>query len=220
MLILKQPMLFNIPFSFCLTDEDKNVACIPEEEFVLIKNKSMKRQRDFITGRFCAHNALNAINVKNVIIKNGNKGPVWPEKVKGSISHSKKLAGALVTTSQKCHSCGLDIENAKRVISKSAVKIFANDDEIKIIENNRTLANVIFSVKESVYKCLSVLGLPRVFFNSYSVKFLENTFPFIDNENMNEYCVVFHGIENKIPHEIHGGYCFINDEIISICVIS
>ncbi len=127
------------------------------EEHQLISTAVDKRRREFSTGRYCAHRALEQMGFKTMPLLAGSKRePLWPEGVKGSISHSDEYGVAVIGRDQNLISIGIDIEVAKP-ISTSVRNLICNEDEIESLgsrSDDPIVWKLIFSAKESIYKCL------------------------------------------------------------------
>ncbi len=129
------------------------------EELKLLNNPSRKRINEFSTGRYCAHQALKLHNLPDSpILIGANREPVWPKGAVGSITHCKDLAAAIVATSDQYSGLGLDIETIKKLrydIGKHICTLHEKD----WIKNHSQLSTdlsviLIFSIKESIYKCI------------------------------------------------------------------
>jgi enterobactin synthetase component D len=123
-----------------------------------IRKAVPKRRAEFLAGRFCARRALEAIMHMPPQIPIGrDRNPVWPDSVKGSISHSNTNAVAVVTDSSAICGIGIDIENriSDTTISNLRAQIVL-PDELKLFINSKlsdtVIFTIIFSVKESFFK--------------------------------------------------------------------
>ncbi len=219
MQIVNKIFISGIPLSYCFTNKTRipKILGIPEKQ--TIQRFSNKRKNEFLTGRWCVNKALDALGVNNFSPPCGDKGePIWPGNVKGSISHSNNITGAVVSSDPGCRALGLDIESQVRKISPQAVLFFTNPDEIKLIETGEISANIIFSIKESVLKALSFYLDEKVFFDFFSVK-LDDEKVKIGKYTLNLYSVKINNKQKKIPANITGGFFVVNYEIISFCLI-
>lgn len=130
----------------------------PEEE-ALVARAVPKRQREFQKGRECARRALAELGVPRVVLLAGkSREPLWPEPVVGSITHTNGLCVAAVARSSSYAGLGIDAEPAeplaadiaKRVCTSAEVESFGANDAL----DRDTVPRLVFSAKESVYKCL------------------------------------------------------------------
>jgi len=123
------------------------------------------RRHTYSTGRFCAKTALSEIGLDRHDYSDGllrqEDGSVgWPKAAVGSISHTNDWAIAAVAKSGKDYlSLGVDIEKIDRV-DKNVLRHIATDDERARLESDVRMQwgrVALFSVKESIYKCLRPL---------------------------------------------------------------
>ena len=123
-----------------------------------------KRQAEFLAGRYCAQKALEKSGFRGAfsLPSNDDRSPRWPDGFTGSITHSQGIAFAAVATTQKIKSIGIDTEDFVRardrlravesaVISPREKCLF--DPISNEIEWHVFIA-IVFSLKESIYKCL------------------------------------------------------------------
>lgn len=137
---------------------DYRHALYPKERELII-GTSEKRELEFSTGRFCAHQALHHFNVDNFPVTRGNqRDPVWPLRIVGSISHCRDLAGAVVADKQQIKSIGLDIENRKQLNPNIARHVCTEDEkrwlQAQAADQQNLALLLIFSLKEAVFKCI------------------------------------------------------------------
>ena len=146
------------------TNSDSEFTLYPEE-LALTKKMSSKRLYDFSSGRYAARKLLLNYEIeKHPILIGENRAPIWPTGIIGSISHSENLCIAVISDKKALNSIGVDIESSKR-INADILPLICNEEEIshiKLLEkasniNILTNAKLIFSIKESLFKCLNPL---------------------------------------------------------------
>ncbi len=154
-----------------LVGNHAHVCALPVEDFTsqltphelqLVANAVAVRQHTFSTGRQCARLALSqaGINLPNDtrgLLRQEDGSVLWPENVIGSISHTNDWAIAVVMKAgERYQSVGIDIEKIDRV-EPSVLKLIATEKEREYLDNEHTLRwgrVALFSIKESLYKCL------------------------------------------------------------------
>ena len=118
-----------------------------------------KRRREFSTGRACARRALARLGFRNCVLTRRADGTAaWPGEVVGTISHSDVWCGSAVARQSDSEGIGLDIETIKginpqvtrRILTQSELAWLSGYPE----DERQTWSAVLFSAKESVYKCL------------------------------------------------------------------
>ena len=131
-----------------------------EQEFV--KDAVPSRRREFAAGRQCARSALGNLGVPaQAILVGPDREPVWPRGIVGSISHAQGFYCAAVSRSLR--SVGLDVEK----VDASQVELIrdsAMGDEERVMADvlpyftEAASSFLVFSAKETVYKCLRPRG--------------------------------------------------------------
>lgn len=124
-----------------------------------------RRQMQFRAGRYCAAQALEALDPRlaSTSIDRATTGaPIWPKGVTGSITHTDDYASAAVAWTTDVRSLGIDTE---RVMSSQQA-----GDVAHLVASATELAHgtaaglsrlealtLVFSAKESIFKCLHPL---------------------------------------------------------------
>ncbi|MCX8044034.1 MAG: 4'-phosphopantetheinyl transferase superfamily protein [Desulfobacterota bacterium] len=142
---------------------DQTMYLFPQEE-IGVRHAVEQRRFEFATGRVCARMALKELGFDQTILPQKLDGtPLWPEQIVGSITHNHVWCAAAVAPSRVTRGIGIDLETIERMSPCVARKIIT-DEEASLIKNvsirdKQTMLCLIFSAKESVYKCLySVYG--------------------------------------------------------------
>jgi len=146
----------------------KPVACVvssrPPENFELLPEErnttgemTPLRLREFEHGRSCARRALAQLGYPDCPVPAGaDRVPEWPAGVVGSISHCGDTAAAAVALATDVDGIGLDIETSDG-LDEDLLPLICRDDELAQIdaeESRLRLAKLLFSAKESVFKCI------------------------------------------------------------------
>lgn len=144
------------------------------DESKIIATASDKRKYEFSTGRWCAKNALNEVGIDDFPILSGkNREPIWPQGVSGSITHCKDICGTAISNSPRILSIGFDIENIKKFRETIENHICTNDELIWLDKQSsrgrHELILLLFSIKESLYKCTYSLNHSKPGFKDYSI---------------------------------------------------
>ena len=125
-----------------------------------------KRQADFYFGRVAARLALTRLDGHAPDVPIGTSGePQWPATRVGSITHSRDLAAAAVAPRAQVGALGIDIEHVVDPPALDALWTLALDQRersmLERVSANltiETLATIVFSGKESLFKAI----FPRV----------------------------------------------------------
>ncbi|HTF95603.1 MAG TPA: 4'-phosphopantetheinyl transferase superfamily protein [Cellvibrio sp.] len=131
------------------------------EERLLIANAIPKRRAEFCAGRHCARQALaNIGKTASPILADVNGCPVWPDSIVGSISHTKNYAIAAIAWAVDLCAIGIDIELWKdSSVDWCSIKKICSSAEKNWVDalpghDQKLAAHLIFSARESIYKCI------------------------------------------------------------------
>ena len=205
--------MFSSPFPefisfYCRQNSPKqDFPLLPEEQAIAESFGSQKRRAEFTLGRICAHEALSRFGLESEpILRNPEtREPCWPDSVWGSITHSAGFAAVAVGLKNEIKGVGIDLESFSRSVDFNIRRYVCVDSELEWLESlqtkqaNRAL-RIIFSAKESIFKCLYPGTKTYLTFKdaAVSVNETENNFSFIIFKS-------FPGIINQgFPH--HGRF--------------
>lgn len=134
-----------------------SASCPPEAELLpaeleYTRNMVASRLQEFCHGRHCARLAMQQLGLPPAAVgKRPDRSPEWPAGVTGTIAHTGSVAAAAVARAEHCVSLGLDIERAGPLEAETA-RLIVRPDEEGGVHGNR--ARILFSIKESIYKCI------------------------------------------------------------------
>ncbi len=132
------------------------------EEASLIGQAAPKRRREFATGRLLARKALAQLGVEGFpLLRGEDRSPIWPDGVVGSITHCKGYCGVAVARTKAVASLGVDVE-VLEPLDPELLRVVCTDGEIARLNRGSglqpgILAKIIFSAKESVFKCVHTI---------------------------------------------------------------
>lgn len=137
---------------------DKHPELFPEEVALPSPKAVEKRRQEFHAGRIAARDCLNALGLPNTPIgRHPNRAPHWPEGVIGSLSHTNAVAIAAARVSGP--SMGTDLEY-NEPLEADLANVISTDEERNamrtVFPTAPSVARIIFSAKESVYKAISL----------------------------------------------------------------
>lgn len=131
----------------------------PAEQKVYQSLNSEIRRIDFVAGRACAHDALQQLGRADGSVGRGRKGePLWPQGVVGSITHCTDFWAAAVAPASEFTGLGIDAERTD-AMTREVANIVCTPTERHLLESVEEdlylpLLTLLFSAKESAYKCL------------------------------------------------------------------
>jgi len=130
----------------------------PEEE-PLVRNAVKKRRREFAAGRSCARKALQTLGFESYPLLSGShREPLWPPGIIGSLTHCEGYCAAVVARTDRIAGLGVDAE-VSEALDPELIRMVCTPAELEWVRGNRPPQHgdwpkIIFSAKESVYKCL------------------------------------------------------------------
>jgi len=180
--------MFSSPFPttisfFCGNISSKtDINLTFEEKKILRTLISSKRKAEFSLGRLCAHQALSKFELESFpILRNPKtREPVWPESIRGSITHSGNFAAVAVGLAKDISGVGIDLEDLSREVNFNISKYVCVKEELEWLERfdferaNRNL-RIIFSAKETIFKCFFPLTKTHLKFKDACVRINENS---------------------------------------------
>jgi enterobactin synthetase component D len=124
-----------------------------------------RRQMQFRAGRYCAMKAMEALDpqfARRHVGRTATGAPVWPLGLAGSITHTDDFASAAVASTATTVSLGIDTE---RVMSNQQARDVGNLIASSVELRHCDVAGIppleaitlVFSAKESIFKCLHPL---------------------------------------------------------------
>jgi len=159
-----------------LTAAEGRDAWLHPEEAACIVRAGAKRRREFSAGRSAARRALAQLGVADfALLADADRVPRWPEGVVGSISHCDGCCAVAVARRGPILSLGLDVERAEPLEDELAARICTPRER----ERTRALAppagvdwgKLVFSAKESAYKCYFPLARTMLGFQDMEIEF-------------------------------------------------
>lgn len=196
------------------------------EEEKHIQKAVAKRQCEFRAGRHAARSAMRNLdlskpNLMEMPILTGHfREPLFPSDISGSISHTDGICLAACAQKNEVASLGIDIESNTVLTEHLFSSVYTRDEQALLNSTDDLPDTLIFSIKESVFKCC--------------FPFVQMYFDFLDAqitiEPKNEYSGQFsfeligHNqdvLKAKLPHlSFHGHYCFDQHYVFSLCYFS
>jgi enterobactin synthetase component D len=136
-----------------------------------------KRDAEFTAGRHCAAQALRLLGVAewDTPVGVGEAGePIWPAGYTGSITHTQGFVTSAVARLQDAISVGIDAEaivDPARAARISRAVLHACETRLRAAGlDAATVFTLIFSAKESLFKCLYPLVQRRFDYRDAAVR--------------------------------------------------
>ena len=125
-----------------------------------IKSASIKRQAEFLAGRYAAAMSLRLLGYEcNSIPVGEHKAPQWPDGVKASISHSDSVAVCLATSTFEYNFVGIDVESivSSQVCNQIKHQIITETESVNLSAtkiSDECALTIAFSAKEALFKAV------------------------------------------------------------------
>ena len=130
-----------------------SVRVFPEEELI-VANAVEKRKKEFRGGRHSARDALKQLGFSSCsILQGSNREPLFPQLVSGSISHCDDFCVSACALSKDFESVGIDCEKVAIISPEMYSLLFTKNEILSIKQDPLILPILIFSAKESLFKC-------------------------------------------------------------------
>lgn len=122
----------------------------------------LKRQVEFLAGRVCARHAVETVtgHKPGSIPLRADRAPGWPPGIVGSITHTSGYAAALVASAAHYQGLGIDCEVIISPENLNLRKHICVANELETLHQAHRdwtpekLLTLVFSAKESLFKCL------------------------------------------------------------------
>ena len=150
--------LFDDAIAVATSDPQASHHQALSQEYDALPKSTDKRLRAFSAGRVAAHAAMQALDVPvQPVIPGCDRSPVWPIGLVGSISHSDTCCIAAVAKSGAFQSIGVDVEENTPLGADLIPTICTLSERAWLSSQScavsGSLAKLIFSAKETAYKC-------------------------------------------------------------------
>lgn len=147
-----------------------NVQVLPEEELI-VANAVEKRKKEFRGGRHSARNALKQLGFPSCsILQGSSREPLFPQLVSGSISHCDDFCVSACALSKDFESVGIDCEKVAILSPEMYSLLFTKDEILSFQQNPLILPILIFSAKESLFKCF--FSLQKEYFDFLDIEII------------------------------------------------
>lgn len=129
----------------------------PAIELAAAGSMKPRRRSEFMHGRTCARSALARLGYPDQPIPVGdNREPVWPDGIVGSISHCGPVAAAAIARNDEICGIGIDLE-LDEPLDLATLELICGAAEVDWLGQTSDIpgfAKLIFSAKESIFKCI------------------------------------------------------------------
>jgi 4'-phosphopantetheinyl transferase EntD len=145
-----------------------------------IEGAAQTRIEQFTAGRVCSRRALARFGVAATtpILRGEDRAPIWPKGYVGSISHTDTWCAAAVARVDVIRAVGIDLEPATPLKEALWRRVCtpAERERLKALPNSGLMGKILFSAKESVYKCQYPITSEFLGFHAVEVELGDGTF--------------------------------------------
>lgn len=149
------------------------------------------RVEQFTAGRVCSRSALGRLGVAATtpILRGEDRAPIWPPGFVGSISHTDMWCAAAVARAADVRSLGIDLEPATPLKESlwRRVCTAAERDWLHDVPVPGLTGKILFSAKESVYKCQYPLTRTFLGFHAVQLEIGEGSFRAVFQQEAGEF---------------------------------
>lgn len=150
---MRSPFSDSVAFARCIAAGPADLH--PAERACLSPRAVDKRVADFCTGRVAAATCLAALGYpRTPILQGGDRAPVWPAGLVGSITHSNGVALAAVGLAADWAGLGLDLEHVSALRRLAIADRIADAAERAWIGADPARLVAVFSAKEAIFKAI------------------------------------------------------------------
>jgi len=185
-----------------------------------LKNSVVKRKSEFFSGRYACKKTLEHMDITDHNVGIGkHRNPIWPNGIKGSITHTNTSALCAASDEVEVESIGIDREHwlSQKSADNLKLHIISQSEESYLmglgLSLNRLLT-IIFSAKESVFKAL--YPFVEHYFDFHATSIVSISF----FTNQGEFVFKLHApiFENYTGDYIEGTF-YIDDEYVTTILV-
>ncbi len=133
----------------------RSEATLVEGEARFVSRAVSRRRHEFASGRSLARDALRAFGHSSALIPSDKFGaPLWPTGIVGSITHTANYVAVAACHDTVMGGLGIDAEQQGRVHPGLLTEIATAQELACADPAIQNIGDLLFSAKESVYKCI------------------------------------------------------------------
>jgi 4'-phosphopantetheinyl transferase EntD len=156
-----------------------------------VEGAAQSRVEQFTAGRVCSRIALGRFGVATTtpIVQGEDRAPIWPEGFVGSITHTDTWCAAAVARAEDLRSLGIDLEAATPLKEALWRRVCTEKERewLRQLPNSGLMGKVLFSAKESVYKCQYPLTTRFLGFHAVELELGDGTFRAVFRQSAGEF---------------------------------
>jgi len=167
------------------------------------------RIEQFTAGRVCSRIALGRFGVAMTtpVLRGEDRAPIWPPGFVGSISHTDTWCAAAVARAEDVRSIGIDLEPATPLKESLWRRVCTakERDWLHELSAPGLTGKILFSAKESVYKCQYPLTTKFLGFHAVEVELGDESFQAVFQQEAGEFK----------PGDVMTGHYLVEDGLVA-----
>jgi 4'-phosphopantetheinyl transferase EntD len=160
-----------------------------EEEAV--EGAAQTRLEQFTAGRVCSRIALGRLGVATTtpVLRGEDRTPIWPPGFVGTITHTDTWCAAAVARAEDVRSIGIDLEPATPLKESLWRRVCTPKERewLHELPEPGLTGKILFSAKESVYKCQYPITTKFLGFHAVEVELGEGSFRAVFRQEVGEF---------------------------------
>ena len=157
----------------------------------LVAGAAQTRIEQFTAGRVCARTALGRLGAatSTPVMRGEDRAPIWPPGFVGSITHTDTWCAAAVARTEDARSVGIDLEPATPLKETLWRRVCTakERDWLHGLPEPGFMGKILFSAKESVYKCQYPITSKFLGFHAVEVELGDGSFRAIFQQEAGEF---------------------------------
>ena len=156
-----------------------------------VEGASQTRIEQFTAGRVCSRIALARLGVATTtpVLRGEDRAPIWPPGFVGTISHTDTWCAAAVARVDDVRSIGIDLEPATPLKESLWRRVCTpkERDWLHELPAPGLTGKILFSAKESVYKCQYPITTKFLGFHAVEIEIDEGSFRAVFQQQSGEF---------------------------------
>lgn len=156
-----------------------------------LEDAAQTRVEQFTAGRVCSRIALARLGVAATtpIPRGEDRAPIWPKGFIGSITHTDAWCAAAVARLADVRTLGIDLEPATPLKEALWRRVCTpgERERLRELSNPGLMGKILFSAKESVYKCQYPLTMQFLGFHAVEIELRDGEFQAVFRREAGEF---------------------------------
>jgi 4'-phosphopantetheinyl transferase EntD len=138
--------------------ELSDLSVLYPQERAAIEKAVSSRQEQYCATRVLARQLFEQLGVPaQAIVNRPDRSPIWPAGYHGTITHTAAWCAVAIAPRDVVAGLGIDVESARELETDVVQRVLTSAECVRLPRSGRSaeaLGALVFSAKESVYKCV------------------------------------------------------------------